>query len=86
MPRSKSATPPFSDQHHGLLAVHVILPGAIYFVDDAQRLLRLRSSTIRREVRERRLRISKRAGRYFILGEWLLAWIKAGEIGVQGDH
>jgi hypothetical protein len=61
-------------------AVHVIAPTGVYFVEDAKRILRLKESTIRREVREGRLRISKRAGRYFILGAWLLAWIRGGEV------
>ena len=36
--------------------------------------------SIRREVREGRLRISKRAGRYYLLGAWLLEWLEAGEV------
>jgi hypothetical protein len=52
----------------------------VYFVDDARRVLRLKQSTIRREVREGRLRIAKRAGRYFILGGWLIEWIEGGEV------
>jgi hypothetical protein len=60
--------------------VHVIHPRAVYLVVDAQRVLRLRQSTIRREVREGRLRIAKRAGRYYLLGEWLLDWIREGEL------
>jgi hypothetical protein len=59
---------------------HVIQPTGIYFADTAQNLLRLTKSTLRREVREGRLRISKRAGRYIILGSWLLEWIAAGEL------
>lgn len=66
-------------------APHVIAPDAVYFVEDAQRALRLKKSTIRREVREGRLRISKRAGRYFLLGEWILEWIRAGEVTRRCD-
>lgn len=70
--------------------VHVIHPRAVYLVADAQRVLRLRQSTIRREVREGRLRIAKRAGRYYLLGDWLLDWIREGELprrrgGPAGD-
>lgn len=67
---------PATDSGH----VHVIDPNAVFLVDDARRLLRLRASTIRREVREGRLRIAKRAGRYYILGTWLLQWITEGEL------
>jgi hypothetical protein len=60
--------------------VHVIHPAAVYTMDDARRVLRLRQSTIRREVREGRLRIACRAGRRYLLGEWLLQWIREGEL------
>jgi hypothetical protein len=49
-------------------------------VGDAQAALKLTTSTVRREVREGRLRVSKRAGRYYLLGAWLLEWIAAGEL------
>jgi hypothetical protein len=60
--------------------VHVIMPTAVYTADQAQRILRLRPSTIRREVREGRLRVSRRGGRYYLLGEWLIEWLRAGEV------
>lgn len=78
---SRRATPTTPAPAVSLLPqVHVIESTGVYCVDDAQRLLRLKASTIRREVRQGRLRISKRAGRYYLLGEWLLEWIKGGEI------
>jgi hypothetical protein len=61
-------------------AIHEIRPTNVYLVDDARRLLRLKQSTIRREVREGRLRIAKRAGRYYLLGEWILEWLRGGEV------
>jgi hypothetical protein len=61
-------------------AAPVIHTGAVFGVDDARRILRLKQSTIRREVREGRLRIAKRAGRYYLLGEWILEWLRAGEL------
>jgi hypothetical protein len=60
--------------------VHTINPNSVYFRDDARQILRLKESTIRREIREGRLRVAKRAGRYFLLGEWILEWIRAGEV------
>src|SRR4051794_17537461 len=60
---------------------HVIHPTAVYTVAAAQEALGLRDSTVRREVREGRLRISKRAGKHYLLGSWLLDWIEAGEVG-----
>jgi hypothetical protein len=79
MPRTKLATEvPTAD------TVHVIAETGVYTVDDAIRIFRLRKSTIRREIREGRLRVSKRAGRYFLLGRWLLSWIEGGEIRRNG--
>jgi hypothetical protein len=66
--------------------VHIIDPNGIYFVDQAQALLRLTESTLGREIRERRLRVSRRAGRYFFLGKWLLEWIEAGELRPDEDR
>jgi hypothetical protein len=59
---------------------HVIHPNAVYFGELFQRLFRMTKSTLRREVREGRLRVSKRGGRYLLLGSWILAWIEAGEV------
>jgi hypothetical protein len=67
-------------------AVHVISPTAVYFVDDLTRLFRLRKSTVRRELREGRLSVCKRAGRYFVLGEQLLAWLRGGELSRTGAN
>ena len=61
-------------------APHVIAPTAVYSVVEAQAALRLKESTIRREVREGRLRVSKRAGKYLLLGEWLIEWVRGGEV------
>lgn len=65
---------------HAAFAAHVIDPNAVYGVEDARQIFRLKQSTIRREVREGRLRIAKRAGRYFLLGRWLIEWIEGGEL------
>jgi hypothetical protein len=58
----------------------VILPTAAYSLDQARRLLGLKKNCLPREARLGRLRVSKRAGRYFVLGEWLLEWISTGEL------
>jgi len=64
---------------------HVIEPTAIYFPDQVRALFRLRPHTLAREIRQRRLRVSKRAGRYFFLGAWLLAWVEGGEVKSSPD-
>lgn len=59
---------------------HVIRRNAVYSREQAKAALGLKETTVRREVREGRLRIAKRAGRYYLLGAWLLEWIRDGEI------
>lgn len=56
-----------------------IHPDSVYFAGDLARLLGVGSDAIRQEIREGRLRVSVRAGRYFFLGAWLLEWIRSGE-------
>jgi hypothetical protein len=60
--------------------VHTVAATSVYFVDTFRKLFRLHKSTIRREVREGRLRIARRAGRYYLLGEWILEWLREGEL------
>jgi hypothetical protein len=59
---------------------HTIHPDTVYSRDAAQAALGVPRSTLGREIRLGRLRVSKRAGRYFILGAWLMEWLKAGEV------
>jgi hypothetical protein len=63
-----------------LPVVPVIMPTSVYTVPQAQRTLRLAAGTLPREVRLGRIRVAKRAGRYFLLGEWILEWLRAGEV------
>jgi hypothetical protein len=56
----------------------VIPKNAVYTVESATEALGLAPSCLPREIRLRRLRASRRGGRYFILGSWLLAWIASG--------
>jgi hypothetical protein len=57
----------------------VIDPRAVFTRLQATALLGLKPSTLATEIRKGRLRVSRRAGRYFILGRWLLEWIERGE-------
>lgn len=59
---------------------HVIDPRAIYWVDTLQATLRLRKSSVRREWKAGRLRVGKRCGRLFVLGNWLREWLLQGEL------
>jgi hypothetical protein len=59
---------------------HTIYPTAVYAIATAGRVLGLSKSCLPREIRLRRLRVTKRAGKYFVLGKWLLEWLEAGEL------
>jgi hypothetical protein len=59
-------------------APFVLDPNAILFPDQFRRLFRLRASTLRREVREGRLTVYQRGGRYYLLGSEILAWLRGG--------
>ena len=65
------------------MSVHIISPTGVYFLEDVKVLLKLKESSVRREVRLGRLRVSKRSGRYYILGKWLLEWLESGELSRQ---
>ena len=59
---------------------HIIHPAAVYSQEAVRLALGLKTATLQREIRLGRLRVAKRAGRYYILGCWLLQWLQAGEI------
>jgi hypothetical protein len=59
---------------------HVIHPTAVYSMEAGRQALGLKKDTLRREVRLGRLRVAKRAGRYYVLGAWLLEWLEGGEV------
>jgi hypothetical protein len=65
------------------LKVHIIRPGAVYGLAQAQIALGLTKTTLGREIRLGRLRVAKRGGKYMILGSWLLEWIASGEVSRQ---
>jgi hypothetical protein len=58
----------------------VIVPTAVYDLVQARAALGLARGTLRREIRLRRLRVSARGGKRYILGSWLLQWLEAGEL------
>jgi len=59
---------------------HTIMPTAVYDLEAARTALNLTKTTLNRELRLGRLRVAKRAGKYFIVGEWLMQWLQGGEI------
>jgi hypothetical protein len=79
MSRRRAPPPPYSEPARAgpLLTIH---PNDVYTAEGVQAALRLRRSTLRREIREGRLRVSRRGGKYLFLGSWLLLWIAGGEV------
>lgn len=61
----------------------VIDPTGVYLRAHVCELLGVQLSTLRREIRAGRLRVSRRAGRYYFLGDWLLEWIRTGEVAAS---
>jgi hypothetical protein len=59
---------------------HVIQELAVYTLASAAEALGLPGSCLPREVRLGRLRVAKRSGRYFLLGAWLVEWLRSGEV------
>ena len=58
----------------------IISPNEVFDREAAQQALDLSNSSLRREIRLGRLRCSKRGGRYYFLGSWILEWLSDGEI------
>jgi hypothetical protein len=59
---------------------HLIRPTAVYDLEAARLALGLTKTTLNRELRLGRLRAAKRAGKYYLLGAWILAWVRGGEV------
>jgi hypothetical protein len=63
-----------------LLQPHVINPTAAYSKQQFQAAFSLTKESTRREVRLGRLKVARRGGRYWILGEWIIDWLRAGQV------
>ena len=64
----------------------IVDPNAVYLIPQAQAVLALGEHSLRCEVRAGRLRCSKRCGRYFVLGRWLIEWLEGGEVSRYRKH
>jgi hypothetical protein len=56
----------------------VVERDGVYLLGQLKTLLGLSKTTLVREARLGRLRVSRRAGKYFTLGSWVLRWIEDG--------
>jgi hypothetical protein len=61
-------------------AVRLIDPHAVFRLAELQQLLGLPVSTLKREARQGRLRVSRRAGMLWTTGAWVHQWIAGGEV------
>lgn len=81
MPRKRTTPDGQAEASAGTPAApFVIEPNGVYLPETVRKALKLRASSLRREIREQRLRVAKRCGRYYLLGSWLLEWIAGGEL------
>jgi hypothetical protein len=73
-PKEQTALPPA-----------IIHETGVYTVGAVRTMLGLRQSSLRREIREGRLSVNKRCGKYFFLGSQLLDWLRGGEMRRHPD-
>ena len=60
--------------------IRVISPDAVFRLDELRAILGLPMTCLKREARLGRLRVSRRSGRYWVTGRWVMAWIEGGEV------
>jgi hypothetical protein len=60
-----------------------IHPLDVYTLPQLRQALGLTKTTIAREIQLKRLRVTRRAGRYFFLGSWVSQWLREGELGTK---
>jgi hypothetical protein len=82
MRRRKKAAPTARDGH--ATQPFVITPTTAYRPEHLREGLSLTRNTLRREIKLKRLRVSKRAGKYYFLGSWVLEWLEGGELRPGG--
>jgi hypothetical protein len=79
-PSPLEETPAMREPLDSVPPAPVIHPRQVFSLEQARRALGLPPSTLPRECRLGRLRYSLRGGQRWILGAWLLAWLRAGEV------
>src|SRR5262249_58981934 len=80
VPRRRNAKPDPEPPPAIGVQPRVVDPHAVFSREEFQAYFRISRATVRNEVREGRLRVSKRAGRYWLLGARILAWLQEGEV------
>jgi predicted DNA-binding transcriptional regulator AlpA len=65
--------------------IPVIEPNAVLTEEALREVFGVTAEMLAKETRAGRLRVSRRGGRLYILGEWFLDWIRAGEVKEEPD-
>jgi hypothetical protein len=76
----KTAKPPAQDDAGVVPAIRRIPDDAVLTLHELRAILALPKSCLGREVRNGRLRVSRRSGRYWVLGAWVHEWLTTGEV------
>ena len=82
MPRKSTTVVEAPAEQHpqALLLQRVIHVDAVHPLTEWGSILGLPRHTLKREARLGRLRVSRRAGRLWATGLWMLEWIRGGEV------
>jgi hypothetical protein len=69
-----------------MIEVPKIDPNEVFTIPSLTRRLTLKDGTLPREIRLRRIRYAKRAGKVLILGSWVLDWIREGDPSLTSEN
>jgi hypothetical protein len=76
----KTAKPNSITEPTTLPMVPEIRPNQLYTLETARLTISAKRSCLAREIRLGRLRFTKRGGKIYILGAWLLEWLGPGQV------
>jgi hypothetical protein len=63
-----------------MMTIRRIPTDSIFTLDELRQVLGLPKGCLPREVRMGRLRVAKRAGKYWTFGSWVAEWLTSGEV------
>jgi hypothetical protein len=80
LPRQRTTAPAPQAPAAADVQPQTINPTSVYSKQQFQAAFALTKESTRREVRLGRLKVARRGGRYWILGEWIIDWLRAGQV------
>jgi hypothetical protein len=80
VPRKRAVAPEPTPPPAIRVQPRVIDPNAVFTRASFMAFFGISKNTLRNEIKEGRLRVSERGGKYLILAKWALQWIEAGEL------